>query len=58
MVYAIAPWVSALRSERREFHKPVFVLFGFTGPNPRGTRNHLHEPLSTAASLQVTRGSS
>ena len=37
MAYVIAQWVSALRSERREFHKPVFVLFGFTGPNPRGT---------------------
>jgi hypothetical protein len=45
MAYVIAPWMSALCSERYEFHKPIFVLFGLTAPNPRGTRNHLHEPL-------------
>jgi hypothetical protein len=43
-------------SERYEFHKRLFSL-RLTAPNPRGTRNHLHEPLSTVASLQVTRGS-
>jgi len=57
MAYVIVRWVSTLCSERYEFHKPVF-LFGLTAPNPRGTRNHLHGALSTAASLQVTRGSS
>jgi hypothetical protein len=45
MAYVIAPWMSALCCERYEFHKPIFVLFGFTAPNPRGTRNHLDEPL-------------
>jgi len=49
--------VSALSSETDEFHKRPFIQ-GLTAPNPRGTRNHLHEALSTAASLQVTRGSS
>jgi len=41
-----------------DFHKPVFVLFGFTAPNPRGTRNHLHRGVFNSGLLQVTRGSS
>src|SRR4029453_16117521 len=55
MAYVIAQWVSTLRCEHYEFHKPV--LFGLTAPNPRGTKNHLRESLLTAVSLQVTRGS-
>jgi len=30
---------------------------GLTAPNPRGTRNHPHEALWTAASLRSTRAS-
>jgi hypothetical protein len=48
--------VSALSSETNEFHKRPFS-FGLTAPNPRGTRNHLHEALSTAASYQIPWGS-
>jgi len=47
--------VSAFRSETNEFHKRLSVS-RLTGPNPHETRNHLREPLSTAASLQVIRG--
>lgn len=46
---------SAFRSETNEFHKRLSVS-RLTAPNPRETRNHLREPLSTAASLQVIRG--
>src|SRR5947208_16369518 len=49
--------VSALSSETDEFHKRPFIQ-RLTAPNPRGTRNHLCEALSTSTSLQVTRGSS
>ena len=47
--------VSALSPETNEFHKRPFS-FGLTAPNPRGTRNHLHEALSTAASYQIPWG--
>jgi hypothetical protein len=47
--------VSAFPSETNEFHKRLSVS-RLTAPNPRETRNHLREPLSTAASLQVIRG--
>ena len=46
--------VSAFRSETNEFHKRLSVS-RLTAPNPRETRNHLREPISTAASLQVIR---
>jgi hypothetical protein len=36
--------VSALSSETNEFHKRPFS-FGLTAPNPRGTRNQIHEAL-------------
>ena len=45
MAYVIARWVSALCSERYEFHKLIFS-FGLTAPNPRGTRNHLCKALN------------
>jgi hypothetical protein len=47
--------VSAFPSETNEFHKRLSVS-RLTAPNPRETRNHLREPLSTAVSLQVIRG--
>jgi hypothetical protein len=52
----LASSVSPPRSETNEFHKRL-LIWGLTAPNSRGTRNHLHEALSTAASLQVPRGS-
>jgi len=38
-----------------EFHKEPFYL-GLTAPNPRGTRSHPHEALSTVTSLRSTLG--
>src|SRR5262249_61295229 len=48
----LASSASAFRSKTNEFHKRLSVS-RFTAPNPRGTRNHLREPLPIAASLQI-----
>ena len=48
--------VSAFRSETNEFHKRLSVS-RLTAPNPRGTRNHLHERFQQRPRFSGPRGS-